>query len=128
MPTIAVDFDGVLHSYDRGWQDGVIYGEMLPGAVAALTSLMQRYAVFVHTTRKPRPVARWIEQQTGRGIECTTVIDPLRPWRHRFWNEKGVLLVTNRKLPARAYIDDRGIRFRDWKQALADLARYEEQR
>jgi len=124
MPTVAVDFDGVIHAYSRGWQDGTIYDDLAPGALDALGSLMRRYAVYVHTTRNPQQVARWIERRTGYGIECTTRIHPL-PWKRRFWNEQGCLLITNRKLPAVAYIDDRGIRFESWDQALADLARFE---
>jgi hypothetical protein len=114
--TVAVDFDGVIHDYKLGWQDGSVYGEFVPGTVLALSWLMQRYAVFVHTTRKPRQAARWIEQRSGYGIECTTRVP-----RSGFWNQTGYLLVTRRKLPAVAYIDDRGIRFRSWDQALADL-------
>ena len=116
--TVAVDFDGVTHTYDKGWQDGTIYGEFMPGAVEGLTRLMQRYAVFIHTTRRPRQAARWIEQHSGHGIECTTRVP-----RSGFWNERGYLLVTRRKLPAVAYIDDRAIRFTDWDQALSDLER-----
>jgi hypothetical protein len=116
MPTVAVDFDQVIHTYDKGWQDGSIYGEFVPGAVMALSWLMQHYAVFIHTSRKPRPVARWIEDRSGHGIECTTHVP-----RKGFWNERGYLLVTRRKLPAVAYIDDRAIRFSSWDQALADL-------
>jgi hypothetical protein len=117
--TVAVDFDKVIHTYDRGWQDGTIYGELMPGAVVGLTRLMQQHAVFILTSRKPRPVADWIERQSGYGIECTTRVP-----RKGFWDRRGYLLVTNRKLPAVAYIDDRGIRFESWDQALADLARY----
>ena len=39
-----------------------------------------------------------------------------------FWDDQTKIFVTNRKLPAVAYIDDRGIRFTNWRQALADLA------
>ena len=116
MATVAVDFDGVIHTYDQGWRDGSIYGEFMPGAIEGLTRLMQRYAVFIHTSRRPRQVARWIEQRSGYGIECTTRVP-----RKGFWNQRGYLLVTNRKLPAVAYIDDRGIRFVSWTQALATL-------
>lgn len=115
--TIAVDFDGVIHSYERGWGDGSIYGDFKPGAVVALTTLMRDAAVCVHTTRRPLPVARWIERMSGYAIETTTW---LPPWR-KFWNTKGVLLVTNRKLPAVAYLDDRAIRFVDWDSAVAEL-------
>lgn len=117
---MAVDFDGVLHSYERGWADGSIYGDWKPGADMALTQLLQRYAVFVHTTRDPRQVARWIERRTGYGVECTTRL-PRTRWGRRkpFWNRQGVLLVTDRKLAALAYIDDRAVRFVTWADALA---------
>ncbi|WP_329368841.1 hypothetical protein OG896_24850 [Streptomyces sp. NBC_00669] len=39
-----------------------------------------------------------------------------------FWDLRDQLLVTNRKLPARAYLDDRAVRFTDWHQALRDIA------
>jgi hypothetical protein len=124
VSTVAVDFDGVIHRYSRGWQDGSIYDEPVPGALGALHALMRDYAVFVHTTRSASPVARWIEDRTGHGIECVTRVS-LLPWKQAFWNTRGLLLVTNRKLPAVAYIDDRGIRFGNWDQALADLERHE---
>lgn len=111
--TVAVDFDGVLHTYERGWDDGTIYGDWVPGSVAALTQLMRQYAVFIHTTRSARQVAQWIERQSGRGFECTTRVP-----RSGFWNERGVLLVTGQKLPAVAYIDDRAVRFTAWPEAL----------
>lgn len=118
MKTIAVDFDGVIHSYHRGWQDGSIYGQPILGSIQALSTLMRDHAVFVHTTREPSQVAGWIEQSSERVIRCT-----VRPVE-LFWEELGVLLVTNRKLPAVAYVDDRGIRFQSWAQALGDLSRY----
>lgn len=118
MRTIAVDFDGVIHRYSRGWQDGSIYDEPVAGAFSALNLLMRDYAVFVHTTRDPWPVAAWIE--AGSAIPCTVQVNA----GMEFWNVQGELLVTNRKLPAVAYIDDRGIRFTGWNQALTDLARY----
>lgn len=113
VQTVAVDFDGVLHSYERGWADGAIYGDWKPGAVAALSQLMQQYAVFVHTTRDAKQVARWIEQKSGYAFECTTRVP-----RSGFWNEQGVVLVTDRKLAAIAYIDDRAVRFTNWPDAL----------
>jgi hypothetical protein len=119
VQTVAVDFDGVLHSYEKGWHDGTIYGDFMPGAVVALSQLMQQYAVFVHTTRDAKQVARWIERTSGYAFECTTRLP--RTWwgkRHPFWNEQGTLLVTNRKLPAIAYIDDRAVRFVNWPDAL----------
>ena len=122
VQTVAVDFDGVLHSYERGWHDGTIYGDWKSGAVAALSQLMQQHAVFIHTTRNARQVARWIEPTSGYAFECTTRLP--RTWygrRKPFWNTQGLLLVTDRKMPAIAYVDDRAVRFEDWWQSLRAL-------
>lgn len=114
--TIAIDFDGCVHEYSKGWQDGTIYDPPIPGAFESLRTLMQDHAVFIHTSRDPAQVATWITARSG----IPAVIE--HPDRlHRFWNKRDRLLVTDRKLPALAYIDDRGIRFTDWDQALADL-------
>lgn len=120
--TIAVDFDGVLHSYERGWADGSIYGDWKHGAIGALTQLMQQGPVFIFTARNPRQVARWIERSSGHGFECTTALP--RTWYGAvkpFWNTRGLLLVTNRKLAATSYIDDRAVRFTDWWSTLTDM-------
>lgn len=119
MTTIAVDFDGVIHKYSRGWGDGSIYDDPIPGAFSSLELLMTRDPVFVHTSRNPKQVARWIEQRSSYTIECTTRM-PRKWWgrREHFWNVRGFLLVTNRKLPAKVYIDDRAIRFTTWDEIL----------
>lgn len=120
--TLALDFDGVIHSYERGWADGTIYGDFLPDAMPAIETLMERDAVFVHTTRNARQVAAWIQRTSGYNIDCTTRLP--RTWygrRKPFWNTRGLLLVTNVKLPAVAYLDDRAVRFHDWQQGLTAL-------
>ncbi|MFE3456656.1 hypothetical protein ACFXKD_03865 [Nocardiopsis aegyptia] len=110
--TLAVDFDGVVHAYSRGWHDGTVYDVPVSGAIEGLRALMDEYAVFIHTSRRVDAVAAWL---TDQGFDCRTDYDG------EFWNERGVLLVTNRKLPAVAYLDDRAVRFTSWNQALDDL-------
>lgn len=114
MSTIAVDFDGVIHGYSHGWGNGRIYDSPVDGALDALHTLMEDYAVFIHTSRDPLQVADWL---ASYGFHVRTKdLDVI------FWDERGTLLITNRKLPALAYIDDRAIRFASWDQALADFA------
>lgn len=120
--TLAVDFDGVIHKYLRGWADGSIYDDPVRDAFVSLDFLMQRGPVFIHTARKPAQVARWIEKRSGYTIECTTWLP--RTWygkRKPFWNTRGLLLVTDRKYPATHYIDDRALRFSSWDQVMYDL-------
>lgn len=134
--TIAVDFDGVIHAYSRGWADGTIYDPPLPGAITGLRQLMEQDAVFIFTTRAPEQVMTWLQHYDfdvttdercslcSRGSGQTPAPD-CRGCKGSglitFWNPRGQLLVTNRKLAATAYLDDRAIRFTDWDQALTDL-------
>lgn len=121
--TIAIDFDGVIHTYSKGWQDGTIYDKPVPGAFAAIRALMHDYAVFIHTTRNPNEVGAWV-YNTG-GLKWKVDADfPVPP---EFWNgdaSTDLVLITNRKLPALAYIDDRAVRFHEWPQAMADLQEF----
>jgi len=116
--TISVDFDVPVHDYTRGWQDGSIYGDETPGAFAALRGLMAIDSVFIHTTRPAAPVAAWLAEHG----EFETLADD-GTLGLEFWNRRGVLLVTNRKYPAHAYIDDRAVPFTgDWDDAIAAAA------
>lgn len=96
--TICLDFDGVLHAYSRGWGDGSVYDEPMPGAVDAVRKLSEHYKLIVQTSRKN--------------------LDDVREWlgRHGF----PFMVVTNEKPPAVLYIDDRGLRFESWEQVMND--------
>lgn len=115
MKTVAVDFDGVIHAYSKGWQDGSCYDDPMPAAIYGLKALMELYSVFILSTRDPEQIAQWMQKHAPE-IE-TEVIQPLTVL---FWQKPGVLGITNRKLPAMAYIDDRSYLFKDWKTVVAD--------
>lgn len=130
--TISVDFDGVLHRYGRGWADGTIYDGPMPGALAGLRILLDLDAVFILTSREPEQVMPWLESYgfdvtiDERCATCLRSADPACPTCHgarllAVWDLRDQLLITNRKLPARVYLDDRAIRFTDWHQAVTDV-------
>lgn len=118
MPTIAVDFDGVIHSYENGWADGSIYGTAIPGSLVALSTLMATHAVFIHTTRDQDQVASWLNDRKMHAITDEEAGHP------DFWNDQTCLLVTSRKLPAIVYVDDRALRFINWEHAMAELKQW----
>jgi hypothetical protein len=117
VSTIAVDFDGVIHDYTHGWDDGSIYGDLMPGAAEGLRALMRDHAVYVHTSRAPGQVADWLRE---RGFETVTEYQLARV---HFWTDRARLLVTDRKLPALAYLDDRAVRFTAWDRVPALLGK-----
>jgi len=114
--TIAVDFDGVIHVYSKGWHDGTIYDGLMPGATSGLLHLMRDYAVFIFTTRDPLEVAQWTYKMTGIPVTILGRHDKHYP----FWNGRDSILVTNLKYADVAYIDDRAYKFTDWDQATLD--------
>jgi hypothetical protein len=114
VQAVAVDFDGVIHAYSKGWQDGTIYDEPMPGAIDGLRRLQERYAVFVFTSREIEQVLPWLEAQ---GLDVAADGPPYPT----FWNHQDQILVTQRKLPAVAYIDDRAVRFVDWESVPGQL-------
>ncbi len=94
--TIAVDFDGVIHSYTSPWVDAeTIPDEPVEGAIEWLTEISETFDIIIFTTRGATEagrtaVAKYISQNgyTGHDFE-----------------------VTAKKPPALIYLDDRAYRF-----------------
>ena len=103
---VAVDFDGVVHAYSGGWQDGSIYDPPVEGVQAFLEGLQKSgHAVFILSSRSPLQIAEWCTEQFPR-LQFQVI-----PSDTRFWNNPSIIGVTNVKLPAVAYIDDRAVQF-----------------
>lgn len=126
MSTVAIDFDGVIHKYSRGWQGGKIYDPPMPGAIEAVKEIMEVESVVVFTARTDlEAVCAWL---TSYGVECVSYDDwqwslPSERRGSVFWDDKSRVLVTNRKPAARVYLDDRAVKFGagGWDQALQDM-------
>lgn len=107
-PTIAVDFDGVIHAYRHGWQDGTIYDEPMPGAAESLRMLIDKgFRVVIHSSRastvqKRAEIMEWLDNYDI-------------PYHD----------VTNLKPAAIVYLDDRALKFDNWNQAVAALSAYD---
>lgn len=109
--TIAIDFDGVIHKYSKGYHDGTAYDVPMEGAIEAIKLLMQKYTVFVLSTRDPKQIQHWFGVHTDLGTE---IINDNR----EFYENEHLVGISQRKLPAIYYIDDRALYFKSWKMTL----------
>jgi 5'(3')-deoxyribonucleotidase len=103
--TIAIDFDGVIHQYSKGWQNGEIYDPPMEGALDAVKKLASNNRLVIFSTRA-RDVEGWNDM-----IAWLT--------EHGFMDYFDK--VTSEKPIAHIYIDDRGLRFHDWAGAMDTL-------
>lgn len=106
VKTIAFDFDGVIHRYRGGWGDGSIYDSPDMKIVRTINSLlnMDNVSVIIISTRDPKQIKEWID--TNQLFSCDIIPDDVR-----FWDDADVVGITNRKLPAYLYVDDRAFKY-----------------
>lgn len=110
VPTVCLDFDGVIHSYEKGWQDGSIYGTLIVGFKEFLCELLQEYSVFICSTRDSKQIYEWIYRIMFHNTEAFCSFEVITD-DVKFWNKRNVVGITNRKLAAIAYVDDRAVHF-----------------
>jgi hypothetical protein len=107
---LAIDFDGVIHNFDKGWHDGTCYGEPIPGSLEAIKNLSKQYKIIIFTA-KAKPDRPLVEGKTGTQL--------VEEWllKHDILNY--VSSITSEKPRAMLYIDDNGYRFENWNDTLS---------
>lgn len=103
-PRILIDLDGVVHRYSKGFHDGTLYDDVMPGAREFIEELKDTYEIVIFTARISKEKERFAPR-TG----TKKVMEWLNKYDIYFDR------ITSDKLPAVAYIDDRAIEFKgDW--------------
>lgn len=109
---IAIDFDGVIHDFNKGYHDGTCYGEPLPGALEALKNLSEKYNIIIFSSKclPDRPLVNGLN---GKQL----IVD----WLTKYNVIQYVRDVTHFKPRAKLYIDDKAIRFTSWNDIINQL-------
>ena len=91
---IAIDFDGVVHNWDKGWHDGTCYGEPINGALDSIKSLSENFNIILFTAkaRIDRPM---VEGKTG--------VELVEDWCRKYDIMKYIKEITSEKPRALIY-------------------------
>ena len=113
LNNLAIDFDGVVHTFDKGWHDGTCYGDPIEGSLDALRSLSQKYNLIIFSA-KVRPDRPLVNGKTGKEL--------VDEWLTKYGVRDCVVDITHEKPRAEYYIDDKAISFtNNWDEILNQL-------
>ena len=109
---IAIDFDGVVHTFDKGYHDGTCYGSPIDGSLGAIKELSKKYNIIIFTAKAKasRPL---VNDKTGTEL--------VHDWLKKHDVLKYVSEITAEKPRAFLYIDDKGYRFENWSDTMKFL-------
>lgn len=120
---VSFDFDGVIHKYREGWKDGSIYDEVNQEAIELMLLLkLSGIPVVIISTREPEQIKEWWDKQ---GFVLEVKVLGKKKMFHKTCDYVG---ITNRKIPAQLYIDDRAYKYEGQtaKQVIKDLTVFTE--
>lgn len=115
--TVAIDFDGVIHAYTKGWQGGELYDPPVPGTKAAIQRLiMHGWRVVIYTTRN-NP----LYHKGAKGYDLSVAIE-------NYLNEYEIPYSEvhfGGKPIAQVYLDDRAVCFDgNWNNAVSAIQNF----
>ena len=106
---IAIDFDGVIHNFDKGYHDGTCYGDPIEGSLDALKELSKTYNIIIFTA-KAKPNRPLVNGKTGKEL--------VSEWLEKYGVLDCVNEITSEKPRAMLYIDDNAYRFENWVDTI----------
>lgn len=106
---LAIDFDGVIHNFDKGYHDGTCYGDPIEGSLEAIKYLSQQYTIIIFTA-KAKPSRPLVNGKTGTEL--------VQEWLEKHNVMQYVFEITSEKPRSQIYIDDKGYHFENWSDTL----------
>jgi hypothetical protein len=118
-PILCIDFDGVVHRYSKGWQDGKIYDDVTDGFFEWAADAQQHFKLVIYSSRSKDPeqrtlMAMWLHEQRNKWIAAHGPADV----------DLIEIEFASEKPPAWLTIDDRCIKFEGrWDWLRSDILR-----
>jgi hypothetical protein len=110
---IAIDFDGVIHNFDKGFHDGTCYGDPIPGSLESIKELSTKFKIIIFTA-KAKPDRPLVNGKTGKEL--------VSDWLSKYGVLEYVTEITSEKPRAFLYIDDNGYRFENWEDTISFIS------
>ena len=109
---LAIDFDGVIHNFNKGYHDGTCYGDPIEGSLEALKRLSEDYNIIIFTA-KAKPSRPLVNGKTGTEL--------VEDWLRKYDVLQYVQEITAEKPGSQIYIDDKGYHFQNWADTLEHI-------
>jgi hypothetical protein len=113
---ILIDFDGPIHKYSKGFNDGTIYDVPTNGVKKAIDILSKYFRIVIFTARLSLEANNGDEEKTRQSkIDIEKYLK-----KHNIYYDD----ITCIKIPAVAYIDDMAIQFDNWIKTLFIMKKF----
>ena len=119
-PILCIDFDGVVHRYSKGWQDGAIYDPPTKGFFVWAARAKDHFKLVIYSSRSKTVEGRaamqeWLVAHLFKWRVETRPLNDVSLVDFEFAHEKPVAFLT---------IDDRAVRFDgSWDDVAVDPGR-----
>ena len=110
---IAIDFDGVIHTFNKGWYDGTCYGRPIKDSLSAIKKISKKNKIIIFSS-KVKPDRPLVKGRSG--------YDLVVAWLKKYKFYKYISEITHEKPRAKFYIDDKAIKFNSWKETLKHIS------
>jgi len=112
---LAIDFDGVIHDWSKGWHDGTCYGKPIKGAKKSIKLISKDFRIIIFSA-KCKPDRPLVNGKTGKEL----IIE----WLEKYDLLDYVAEVTHEKPRSVLYIDDNAYRFDNWVKTLNFITKH----
>ena len=125
---VSIDFDGVLHSYAKGWQGSTTIDDIpVKGAMTWLYTIVNsdEFDVYISSSRNSHPHAIeamkvWLHTHLADWLESKNVLS----YREEATKLVNKITFATEKPPAALHIDDRAIQFKGTFPSARDIKNF----